>query len=271
MTADATVGMRGTWNSALAQRLRELVGREAREHDREDHEQLFDHQQAEQQRPAEGEPDEDREDQVAAGAGLDLLLRLVELRLRRLELALEVGLARLDLRLELLARRPVMPPGVRLVVSPGTPAMVFPQTSRSSASLRFSASSIASTLDFVICSSSFSRASDLVVADLALQGVEVVLRLAADVADRHAGVLGLRADDLHELLATLLGELGQGHPDDVAVVRRVGAEVRGVADRLLDVLQRALVVGGDDERARLGVLRATRAARAASGCRSSSP
>src|SRR5436189_26226 len=68
-------------------------------------------------------------------------------------------------------------------------------------------------------------AGDLVFADL-LERVEVVLRLAADVADRHLRVFALTAHDLHELLATLLGELRQGGADDCAVVADVGAEVR---------------------------------------------
>ena len=85
--------------------------------------------------------------------------------------------------------------------------------------MRLSASSIASTLRLGELLELLLGARDLVVADLALQRVEVVLRLAADVADRHLGVLGLGAHDLDVLLAALLGELGQGHADDVAVVR----------------------------------------------------
>src|SRR5215217_7423678 len=45
------------------------------------------------------------------------------------------------------------------------------------------------------------RARHLVIAHLALQSVQVVLRAATDVADRDLGVLRLAAHDLHELLA----------------------------------------------------------------------
>ena len=48
----------------------------------------------------EHEADEDREDQIATGAGLDLLARRVDLAARRLELALDVGPRRLELPLD---------------------------------------------------------------------------------------------------------------------------------------------------------------------------
>jgi ribosome recycling factor len=51
---------------------------------------------------------------------------------------------------------------------------------------------------------------------------------------------------------TPLAQLGHRDAHDVAVVRRVRAEVRHVADRLLDGLQRRLVVRGHHERARFG-------------------
>src|SRR6188768_4059262 len=49
-------------------------------------------------------------------------------------------------------------------------------------------------------------ASDLVFADLFLEAVEVVLRAATDVADRHLRVFALATHDLDELATTLLGE-----------------------------------------------------------------
>ena len=58
-------------------------------------------------------------------------------------------------------------------------------------------------------------------------------------------------DHLHELAPAFLVQLRERQPDDLAVVRRVQAEVRGL-DCFLDRLDRALVVGVDDERARLG-------------------
>ena len=63
-------------------------------------------------------------------------------------------------------------------------------------------------------------------------------------ADRDPRVLGLVPGQLDVLLAPLLGQLRQRHPDDVAVVGRVDAEI-GVADRLLDRGHRGLVVRGD--------------------------
>src|SRR5499427_10508482 len=72
------------------------------------------------------------------------------------------------------------------------------------------------------------------------QLVQRVLGIAADVADRHPAVLRLMPRDLDVLPPALLGELGEDHPDDGAVVRRVHPEV-AVADRLLDRAQRRLV------------------------------
>src|SRR6478609_3667726 len=96
-------------------------------------------------------------------------------------------------------------------------------------------------------------AGDVVLADLAvlLELLELLLRRTAQVADRDPAVLGLGLGDLDVLLATLLGELREHAPDHLAVVGRVDAEV-GVADRLLDGLHRALVVGLDEDHPRLG-------------------
>ena len=76
----------------------------------------------------------------------------------------------------------------------------------------------------------------LVLADLALllQLAQVVHAVAADVAHRDAALLGEAVDDLHQLLAALLGQLGDREPDQVAVVGRRQAEV-GLQDRLLDL------------------------------------
>src|SRR6478609_4429119 len=75
---------------------------------------------------------------------------------------------------------------------------------------------------------------------------------AGDVVLADLAVLGLGLGDLDVLLATLLGELREHAPDHLAVVGRVDAEV-GVADRLLDGLHRALVVGLDEDDPRLGI------------------
>src|SRR5581483_754208 len=72
---------------------------------------------------------------------------------------------------------------------------------------------------------------DFVLAGLAVlfDPVQLLHRLAADVAHRHAGVLTLGLGLLDEVAAALLGELRNGHPDHVAVIRRVDAEV-GIAN-----------------------------------------
>jgi hypothetical protein len=64
-----------------------------------------------------------------------------------------------------------------------------------------SSSSTLATYCAVVFSSSFSARPDLVLADLAVlrEPAELVHRLAADVADRDPGVLGLGPRDLDEL------------------------------------------------------------------------
>src|SRR3954454_391650 len=84
-----------------------------------------------------------------------------------------------------------------------------------------------------------------------LELAQVVHDVAADVADRHAALLGDVADDLDELAAALLVELRHLQADQLAVV--VGREPNvGLHDRLLDRLDRALVVGLDGQQPRLG-------------------
>ena len=77
----------------------------------------------------------------------------------------------------------------------------------------------------------------LVLADLVLLLVllEMIHPVAADVADRDARLLGILADELGELLAALLGQLGDRQADHLAVGDRVEAEA-GRADRLFDRL-----------------------------------
>ena len=71
-----------------------------------------------------------------------------------------------------------------------------------------SSASTAATSSCVIFSSAFSNALDLVGADrLLLVGVlELLAGVAAEVADLDPALLGLVPDDLHQLLAALLGE-----------------------------------------------------------------
>src|SRR5688572_47006 len=70
--------------------------------------------------------------------------------------------------------------------------------------------------------------------------LQVMHDVAADVADGDAPLLREVADDLHELLAPLLGQLWDREPDDLAVVRGLKPQV-GLHDRLLDALQRRRV------------------------------
>src|SRR4051812_1102966 len=84
-----------------------------------------------------------------------------------------------------------------------------------------------------------------------LELAQVVHHVAADVADRHATLLGDVPDDLDELPAALLVELRDLEADQLAVVVRREADV-GLHDRLLDRLDRALVVGLDGQQPGFG-------------------
>src|SRR4051794_23353169 len=99
----------------------------------------------------------------------------------------------------------------------------------------------------------FLRAGLIIAADLALllELAQVVHDVAAHVADRDSTVLGDPADHADEFLTAFLGQLGNREADDLAVVAWCQAQV-GLHDRLLDRLDRALVVGRDGEHPRLG-------------------
>src|SRR6185312_11839344 len=84
-----------------------------------------------------------------------------------------------------------------------------------------------------------------------LELAQVVHDVAADVADRHPPLLGDVAHHLDQLLAPLLRELGDRKADEVAVVAGGQAHI-GFEYRPLDRLDRALVVGLDGEKPRLG-------------------
>ena len=75
----------------------------------------------------------------------------------------------------------------------------------------------------------------LVLADLVLLlvGLEVIHAVAADVADRDPRFLRILADELGQLLAALLGQLGDRQADHLAVGDRIEAETGG-ADRLFN-------------------------------------
>src|SRR6516225_6324341 len=84
----------------------------------------------------------------------------------------------------------------------------------------------------------------LVLGDLLVleQGLELLVRVAPLVADGDLVVLALGLHLLGDLLPPLLGERGNGQPDDLAVVHRGEAQVR-LAERLLHVLEQALLPG----------------------------
>ena len=96
-------------------------------------------------------------------------------------------------------------------------------------------------------------ALDVVLAGLAvlLDGLELLLGLAADTAHLDAGVLGAGAGELDVVLAALLGQCRQGDTDDGAVIGGVDAEV-GLADGGDDVLHGGAVEGADQDGAGLG-------------------
>src|SRR3954470_339114 len=81
-----------------------------------------------------------------------------------------------------------------------------------------------------------------------LELAQVVHHVAADVADGDAALLGDPPHDLHEVLAALLRQFRDRQPHDLAVVRRRQPHVR-LHDRLLDALDRRLVVRRDREQA----------------------
>ena len=127
---------------------------------------------------------------------------------------------------------------------PGT--TVVHQTSSSSASLCLSSSSTWATYFAVVSSSSFSARrpssspispslTSLSMASLALRRTLRMEILASSALRLATLMYSLRRSSVSS---------GNDHPDDVAVVARVDAEV-GVADRLLDVAQGALVERGD--------------------------
>src|SRR6185312_15077347 len=80
------------------------------------------------------------------------------------------------------------------------------------------------------------------------QGVHAV---AANVADGHAGCIGIFVGELDEFLAALFVQFGQRNADELAVGLRVEAEAR-VADRLIDRLDQTFVpdLNGDETRFR---------------------
>src|SRR5690606_1219 len=80
--------------------------------------------------------------------------------------------------------------------------------------------------------------------------VELLLGLAADVADGHAGLLGLVPGELDHLPAPLLGHRWEHHPQLRALVAGVDAQV-GVPYRLLHRRDLGRVVRLDDRHPRL--------------------
>ncbi len=90
--------------------------------------------------------------------------------------------------------------------------------------------------------------ADVVVLEQLLQ---VLVRVAAHVADGDAALLGVLVGDLHEVLAALLRQRRHRDPDDLAVVLRVEVEVGG-ADGLLDRGEERGVPGLERDERRVG-------------------
>src|SRR5690606_35679745 len=83
------------------------------------------------------------------------------------------------------------------------------------------------------------------------QFLDLLVGVAADVADRDLGVLALGVHDLAQLAAALLGQRGQVEADHDAGGVRGEPEV-GAEDRLLLRADDLLLVRGDGQRARVG-------------------
>ncbi len=123
----------------------------------------------------------------------------------------------------------------------------------SSCSLCFNMSSISATTSWVCFSSSFSaRSRSSLLSSPSFSRLSSSWRgVATSVAHPHPALLGPVPHHLHEVLAAVLGELRERQPDHLAVVRGIDPEV-ALLDRLLDRLDRALVVGRDREHPGLG-------------------
>ncbi len=80
--------------------------------------------------------------------------------------------------------------------------------------------------------------------------LQAVVGVPADLTHRLAGLLGITVDHLDDLLAPLLGKLGDGDADHGAVVDRVQPQV-GLEDRLFNGGDGVLVVGLDHDQPRL--------------------
>src|SRR5690606_17725485 len=96
-------------------------------------------------------------------------------------------------------------------------------------------------------------AAHVVLGDLLFlqQVLDLLVGVAADVADRDLGVLAFAGHDLGQLTAALLGQGGQVEADGGAGGVRGQAQVRA-QDGLLDRADHALVPGGDHQRAGIG-------------------
>ena len=93
----------------------------------------------------------------------------------------------------------------------------------------------------------------LVLGDLALllRGLELVERIAADIAESDLGLLAGLGNALDELLAALLGQRREVQTDLLAVVLRIDAEV-GHLNGLFDSLEHRAVPRLDGQRTRVG-------------------
>src|ERR1700683_4873766 len=101
-------------------------------------------------------------------------------------------------------------------------------------------------LDLGFRSAQFVFGDLLVLVDI----LEHVIGVAAVIADGDPIILGGLLDMLHQLFATILGQLRNRNANNLAVILRRQSEI-GILNRFFDFLQRSLVVWRDDDEPRL--------------------
>jgi len=102
-------------------------------------------------------------------------------------------------------------------------------------------------LDIVQGAALFVLADEFVLQQL----LQVLIGVAADVARGHAVVLSYTVQALYDFPAALLGERRNRHPDQLAIVRRIEAQIR-ISNSLLDGGDLRYVPRLDGDQRRLG-------------------
>jgi hypothetical protein len=102
----------------------------------------------------------------------------------------------------------------------------------------------------------FFSASHIIFANIRGEGIEIVFEPAPNVSNRNAAVFSLLADDFHILFTALLSEFWHHHSDYFPIVAGACAQVGEIGNRFFNVLQSALVIGGNQKGSRLDILEA---------------